>query len=417
MTSGIAEGSKIGPYRIVKIFPNHRGGFAQVAMGVRDDDDGETLVAIKIARTDGGAGNDTYFRALNNEVDTLRRLKHPGIARIYPIKVNERRFSFMARAMGLPGQPWYFVMEYLSGNSVDDLIKRHGALEPVMAAEITQQLCMALDYMHAQGYSHLDVKPNNILFRRPLASGELLEAVLIDFGSAQRNERRAEVEAGALVYLPPERVQVMLGDKPPEYITDKNAVDMYAVGVVLYRMLTGQLPFSGRKNQVTTAILHDKPTRPYQYNEALRHYRELDELVMKLLDKRPERRPSAQEVATLLDQIVPPPRLKISQPIQTQPVNSTSGASSWRYAVLFLALLLTIETAILMMNMPLKWSPISRTEAASGQTIATPVPSRRVVLTSAPQTTVPTDATPVATTTTKTDIPNGIITATATPAP
>lgn len=408
----IAEGSRIGPYRIVRVFPQHRGGFAQVVMGVRDDD--ATPVAIKIARTDGN-NQDTYFRALNNEVETLRRLKHPGVVRIYPIKVGERRFTFMARALELPGQPWYFVMEYLAGGSVDDLIKQQGALSPILAAEITQQVCMALDYMHAQGFSHLDIKPNNILFRRPLKAGELVEAVLIDFGSAQRDQRRAEVEAGALVYLPPERVQVMLGDKPPEYIRDKQAVDMYAVGVVLYRMLTGQLPFSGRKNQVTTAILHDQPTRPYQYNEALRHYRELDELVMQLLDKRPERRPSAQEVATRLDQIVPPPRVKFAQSIQPPPKHGASGAGPWRVAALLLVMALFIETGVLLMNRPLKWFPGTQTEAAPGPVVVTPVPIRRtVVLTTIPQHSQGASKT-AATPTTSSTMPGGVITATQSP--
>ena len=411
----IAEGTRIGPYRIVRVFPQHRGGFAQVVMGVRDDD--ATPVAIKVARTDGN-NQDTYFRALNNEVDTLRRLKHPGVVRIYPIKVSERRFTFMARALELPGQPWYFVLEYLAGGSVDDLIKQRGALDPVLAAEITQQVCMALDYMHAQGFSHLDIKPNNVLFRRPLKAGELVEAVLIDFGSAQRNQRRAEVEAGALVYLPPERVQVMMGDKPPEYIRDKQAVDMYAVGVVLYRMLTGQLPFSGRRNQVTTAILHDQPTRPFQYNEALRHYRELDELVMQLLDKRPERRPSAQEVATRLDQIVPPPRVKFAQTIHPPQKHGASRAGLWRIAALLFAILLFIETGLLWINRPLRLFPGASTEAAHGPVAVTPAPIRStVVLTTIPQDSGTTSTPAAASPTPPSAMPGGIITATATPAP
>ena len=391
MPTIIKEGDKIGPYRVIKVFPNHRGGFAQVAMGVRDDaEGGEVLVSLKIARTDGKGGDDTFTRALSNEVDTLRRLKHPGIVHIYPIQVDNRRYSFMARAMSHPGQPWYFVMEHLAGGSVEDMIKQYGPIDPVVAAEIAQQMCMALDYMHARGYAHLDVKPNNVLFRRPLSPGELPDAVLIDFGSAQKNDRRAEVEAGALVYLPPERLRVMIGDKPPEFVTDRAAADIYAVGVTLYRMLTGQLPFSGRRNQVTTAILNETPTRPHQYNVNLQHFRELDELVMQMLDKRPERRPTAQDVATRLDQIVPPPRLGSTRALTElkNPGEKQSGGKGWKVlALLFLAAII-IETGLLAINWPLANvpglsavmatpAPVVVTKAPRATRVATPAPTKR----------------------------------------
>ncbi|HHB90959.1 MAG TPA: serine/threonine protein kinase [Anaerolineae bacterium] len=388
MAVSLQEGVQIGPYRIVKIFPHHRGGFARVAIGVREDDtDHQTLVALKIARTDGKPGDDTYLRALSNEVETLRRLKHPGIVSIYPIKVDDRRFSFMARATALAGQPWYFVMEYLAGGSVEDLIEQYGAMNPVLAAEIAQQVCMALDYMHARGYAHLDVKPNNILFRRPLMPDERPEAVLIDFGSAQKSERRAEVEAGALVYLPPERVRVMIGDKPPESVTDKAAADIYSVGVTLYRMLTGQLPFSGRRNKVTTAILNDNPTRPYQYNPGLRQFRELDELVMAMLDKRPERRPTAQEVSVRLDQIVPPPRFGTSQEIAAleTPVNKQPAGRLWHVATFALAAVVIVESGLLFMNRPLTFLPGSTLQAQATPVVITqPPPTPKPILTPAP---------------------------------
>ena len=387
MATPLKEGVHIGPYRVVKVFPHHRGGFAHVAIGVRDDEAGQVLVALKVARTDGRSNDDTFVRALSNEVETLRRLKHPGIVSIYPIKVDERRFSFMARATTLPGQPWYFVMEYLAGDSVEDLIEQYGALNPVLAAEIAQQMCMALDYMHARGYAHLDVKPNNVLFRRPLNPDERPEAVLIDFGSAQKSERRAEVEAGALVYLPPERLRVMIGDKPPEYVTDKSAADVYSAGVTLYRMLTGQLPFSGRRNQVTTSILNETPTRPYQYNPELRHHRELDELVMVMMDKRPERRPSAQEVATRLDQIVPPPRFGSAQAISAlkEPPKKSQDGQGWRTLALGMVAVVILETGVLAMNWPLNFLPGGPAEAVNGQPTATRVaPAPKPRLTSLP---------------------------------
>lgn len=164
--------------------------------------------------------------------------------------------------------------------------------------------------MHSKGYAHLDIKTNNILLREPLNDENLLQAVLVDFGAAQKAVRRAEVEAGALVYLPPERVRVMRGDAPPESVTDKAAADIYSLGIVLYRMLAGRLPFQGRKDEVTTAILNQAPTTPSSYNANIRSLTGLDDLILEMLDKQPERRPKAGEIIDRLERLQPSPRLE-----------------------------------------------------------------------------------------------------------
>ena len=143
-------------------------------------------------------------------------LKHPGIVRLLPIQLDERRYSYMARADEAPGQPWYFVMEYLAGGTVEELLRQQHALDATLAVEIVHQVGVALDYIHTSGYAHLDLKTNNIVFRKPVVAGVAPEAVLIDFGAAQKAMRRAEVEAGALMYLPPERVRVLVGDSGPK---------------------------------------------------------------------------------------------------------------------------------------------------------------------------------------------------------
>ena len=203
-------GARIGPYRVESVLPGSRGGFAQVVVARRVSGGSEhETVAVKIARTDSAAGIDAeaFARALGTEVETLRVLKHPGIVRLFPIQLDDRRYSYMARADNLPGHPWYYVMEYLAGGTAEDLVREAGSLDPALAVEIAHQVGVALDYIHTSGYAHLDIKTNNIAFRRPLVSDAPPEAVLIDFGAAQKALRRAEVEAGALMYLPPERVR------------------------------------------------------------------------------------------------------------------------------------------------------------------------------------------------------------------
>ena len=338
-------GARIGPYRVEFVLPGSRGGFAQVVVARRVAGGSEhETVAVKIARTDSAAGVDAeaFARALGSEVETLRVLKHPGIVRLFPIQLDDVRYSYMARADNLPGRPWYYVMEYLAGGSVEDLIREQSALDPALAVEIAHQVGVALDYIHTSGYAHLDIKTNNIVFRRPLALGEPPEAVLIDFGAAQKALRRAEVEAGALMYLPPERVQVLVGNRAPETVVDKSAADVYALGITLYRLLTGDLPFRGKRDHVTTAILNDVPTHPMQINRNLVTLPELDALIMQMLEKDPERRPGIKEVLTRLDQVVAPPRFDGAAPVE---VPKPAAGRGWKYAALILGAVAVLEGA------------------------------------------------------------------------
>ncbi|PKO22313.1 MAG: hypothetical protein CVU38_10110 [Chloroflexi bacterium HGW-Chloroflexi-1] len=286
--------------------------------------------------------NDTYTRALGSEVETLRVLKHPGIVRMYPIQVDERHFSYMTRAVNLPGSPWYFVMEHLSGGTLEELLHDSGPLTPALAVEIIHQVGVALDYVHVSGYAHLDIKTNNILFRYPLNHRERPEAVLIDFGAAQKALRRAEVDAGSLMYLSPERVEVLVGKRSPETLVNKAAADVYALGVTLYRTLTGDLPFSGRRAQLTTAILTELPTHPMQVNRQLTAFPDLDNLIMQMLEKDPTRRPGMKETLTRLDQIVPPPRVDGATREAAPPDRLSAG---WKTAALALGAVALIEAA------------------------------------------------------------------------
>jgi serine/threonine protein kinase len=338
-------GARIGPYRVESVLPGSRGGFAQVVVARRISGGSEhETVAVKIARTDSAAGVDAeaFSRALGTEVETLRMLNHPGIVRLFPIQLDDRRYSYMARADNLPGHPWYYVMEYLAGGTAEDLVRNGRALDPALAVEITHQVGVALDYLHTSGYAHLDIKTNNIVFRRPLVPDMLPEAVLIDFGAAQKALRRAEVEAGALMYLPPERVAVLVGRRPPETVVNKSAADVYALGITLYRMLTGDLPFRGKRDHVTTAILNEAPTHPMQINRQLVSLPELDALIMQMLEKDPQRRPNIKEVLTRLDQAVAPPRFDGAVHVK---VTKPAAGRGWKYAALALGVVVILEGA------------------------------------------------------------------------
>jgi len=371
----IQADARIGPYRVESVLPGNRGGFAQVVIARRVSGGSEhETVAVKLARTDSGDGIDAeaFSRALGTEVETLRVLKHPGIVRLFPIQLDDRRYSYMARADNLSGRPWYYVMEYLAGGTAEDLVREAGALDPALAVEIAYQVGVALDYLHGSGYAHLDIKTNNIALRRPLVPDTPPEAVLIDFGAAQKALRRAEVEAGALMYLPPERVAVLVGNRPPETVVNKSAADVYALGITLYRMLTGDLPFRGQRDHITTAILTAAPTHPMQIKRELVALPDLDALIMQMLEKDPQARPNIKEVLTRLDQAVAPPRFNGDEGVV---IAKPAAGRGWKRVALILAALAVLEGAAVA-SLWLGWPEIPGRRTPIVVDSPTPTPAR-----------------------------------------
>ncbi len=363
-------GASVGPYVIETLFREGRGGFSQVVVARRRSYEGEhELVALKFAKTSAPAVSrdqaeqlvQAYELALKNEVEILRRLKHPGIVRIYPIPFGNRNMPFVARAAGIEGQPWFFCMEYLAGGTVEALVEKNRLLPISLAVEIAQQVCLTLDYLHGQGYAHLDIKPHNIMLRAPLEEGVAPQAVLVDFGTAQKRGWSTDVEGGSIAYLPPERLREMQGTVAPELVLNNAAVDIYCLGVSLYRMLCECLPFSGSRSHITTAILNDAPTRPSIHNPSLRSHPDLDGLILQMMSKNPTERPSAKEVAEALDTIVPPPRywpaVKVALPSQ-------DGDGAWKRATIVLSLVALLQFG----GLAFLW----QTRAGDGQAALTP---------------------------------------------
>ncbi len=302
----LQQGSGLGPYpyRILRRLGHKQGNMADVylaAVGDSLEESQAQLAVVKITRLDEKHGE--FFKAtLENEVERLRRLKHPGIVRLYPIqKTGLRNLPYMAQA-SLPGRPWFSVMEYLAGDSLANLLQGQRQLDIGPALEIGRSLAATLDYIHNLNQVHLDIKPENILFRRPLRAGEEPQPVLIDFGIA-RALGQAGLEAGTLQWSAPERVRFVRGDKPPELMVRPHpSMDVYAVGMVLYVMIAGRLPFAERTRKgLTTAILEGNPTAPSQYQRLVQ--KELDDLILMALAANPGDRPTADELARALEEL------------------------------------------------------------------------------------------------------------------
>ena len=314
----LTAGDRVGPFTIEDTLPAGRGGMARVYVANRQEHGRVQRVALKVANIGAPRGRDAdahaqhtefYSEALNNEVELLKQLKHPGIVRLYPIPWGMRRNPYIARANNVEEMPWFCAMEYLEGGTLESHLKQAGGkLQVHEAVEITHQLAQALDYLHAKRVAHLDIKPENVLFRNRLNGDTTIcpEAVLIDFGIARPRDRSG-LWGGSLPYMPPERVRVMTGRSAPEMAGENPPVDIYSLGLLLYRMLTGRLPFSGRtRDGITTAILESNPTHITQYNPMVSPA--LDDLVMRALSKDPRQRPVAPEFASLIDEAIAPPR-------------------------------------------------------------------------------------------------------------
>lgn len=329
-------GAIIGPFTLLEALPTGHGGMARVyiaSVGLHAAAEGATnveslpeRVALKIARvftTEGTPSEQTfYFEALNNEVETLKRLRHPNIVRLFPIPRGLPRNPYAARATELDGAPWFCAMEYLGGGSLESRLKALGTLSIVEAMEIAYQVALALDHIHVKGMAHLDVKPDNILFRYPIgAAGNTLknlQPVLIDFGIAAKM-RKTGPQAGSIPFMAPERIRMMRGEVAPELYGDQAKADVYGLGVLLYRMLTGHLPYEGLpRDQLTSAILETRPKWPRELNNAIPP--KIEEIVVATLEKEPAQRPQIEEIVTRIDEamLARPPAPPLTRPRNPQ---------------------------------------------------------------------------------------------------
>jgi len=293
----LKKGMEIYPYVITEILPQGRGGMAQVCVASLKS--GDEKVALKISR--GSSQNQRFENALSAEALILLEFNHPNVIKILPSAIESKYDHPMARALNLPGQPWYFAMEYLRGSSLKSIIGSKSMTEHI-ASSIIRSIATGLNHVHSKEIAHLDLKPENIVFRNPLKRGENLEPVLIDFGIAA-NVKAIQTDSGSLAFMPPERINQVGKKVAPEYanlIVDPIKIDVYGLGVVFYELITGRLPFRGNtRRSLTSAILNHilVPPREIRKNISAR----IENLLMDMLDEDPQRRPSLVEVMESID--------------------------------------------------------------------------------------------------------------------
>jgi serine/threonine protein kinase len=250
------------------------GGMATVYCGT------DTLlrrrVAIKVLREQYASDQD-FVRRFYQEAESAARLSHPNIVNTYDV--------------GREGDTYFIVMELVDGPSLAEMISSDGKLPEPVAIDYAAQICNGLAYAHRQGLLHRDIKPANIL----ITKDDVVK--LSDFGIARAMSQqtmamtRPGLIMGSVYYLSPEQAQGL---------ELHETSDLYSVGVVLYQMLTGSLPYTG-DSPVTVALKHVSEPVPVIDPEAQGISPAIAAIVNKLLQKQPEHRfQSASEVASAL---------------------------------------------------------------------------------------------------------------------
>jgi WD40 repeat protein len=286
------------------------------------------LVALKVIRA-GTRARQEELRRFRREAEVMARLQHPNIEQVYEVGEHD-------------GHP-FLSLEFIDGGSL--AAKLAGTPQPSrQAAELVETLARAMEVAHQHGIIHRDLKPSNILLQtRGEPSGSLGIPKIADFGLAKHLDDDGEqTRSGAVLgtprYMAPEQAEGRVRDVGP-------TSDVYALGAILYELLTGRPPFLGGSTLMTIAlVLSVEPVPPRRLQPSVPQ--DLETICLKCLQKQPARRYST--ALALAEDLR---RFLSGEPIQARPVSSWERAHKWarrRPALAALALVSSLAALLLL---------------------------------------------------------------------
>ncbi len=250
-------------------------------------------VAIKVLREQYAADED-FVRRFYNEAQSAARLSHPNIVNTYDV--------------GREDNTYYIVMELVDGTTLAEMIRSDNRIPEPVAIDYAAQMANGLAYAHRQGLLHRDIKPANIL----ITHDDVVK--LSDFGIARALTQQTlavtqpGMVMGSVYYISPEQAQGL---------ELRETSDLYSVGVVLYQMLTGKLPYTG-ESPVAVALKHVSEPPPRIATAGVEVSPAIAAIVDRLLQKNPaDRFQSASEVATALREARERPMVASAAPAST----------------------------------------------------------------------------------------------------
>lgn len=269
-----------GRYEIMEIIGI--GGMAVVYKAFDNID--HKIVAVKILK-DEFIANEEFRRRFKNESKAIAVLSHQNIVKVYDVSYGDML--------------QYIVMEYVDGITLKEYMLQQGRIDPREAIYFLTQILRALQHAHDKGIVHRDIKPQNIMLK---SDGSIK---VTDFGIARfsRSETRTMTDGaiGSVHYISPEQAKGSITDAK---------TDLYSVGVILYEMLTGRLPFQS-DNAVSVALmqLQNDPVKPREINPDIPVG--LEQIIMRAMQKNQnDRYQSASEILLDLDAYKKNPNIK-----------------------------------------------------------------------------------------------------------